>query len=116
MDASKWKSQIARGTLEYCVLLLLSKKTYYGYELLQQLNKYPMLASSESTVYPLLRRLEKENYLKSSWKDIQLGLPPRKYYTLTDHGKQYLSILQSAWDDLLQSIDALIGEGYERQD
>lgn len=73
-----------------------------------------MLASSESTVYPLLRRLEKEKYLKSSWRDIQLGLPPRKNYILTDTGRQYLLTLQSAWDDLLELIDALKGEPYGR--
>ena len=52
MNLDKWKSQIARGTLEYCILLMLNRKTYYGYEILQELSKSPMLASTESTVYP----------------------------------------------------------------
>ena len=69
MNLDKWKSQIVRGTLEYCILLMLNKKVYYGYEILQELSKYPMIASTESTVYPLLRRLQKENYLQSTWQE-----------------------------------------------
>lgn len=51
---------------------------------------YPIITSTESTVYPLLRRLQKENYLESTWKDSAEGLPPRKYYSLTPVGKEYL--------------------------
>ena len=46
MNLEKWKSQIARGTLEYCILLMLDKKVYYGYEILQELSKYPIIAST----------------------------------------------------------------------
>ena len=56
MNLEKWKSQIARGTLEYCILLMLDKKVYYGYEILQELSKYPIIASTESTVYGKNRR------------------------------------------------------------
>lgn len=69
MNLDKWKSQIVRGTLEYCILLMLDKKVYYGYEILQELSKYPIITSTESTVYPLLRRLQKENYLQSTWQE-----------------------------------------------
>lgn len=110
MNLDKWKSQIARGTLEYCVLLMLNQKTCYGYEILQELNKYPMLASTESTVYPLLRRLLKENYLESVWKDSAEGLPPRKYYSLTPMGQEYIELMSKEWDNLLQAIEGLKGE------
>lgn len=110
MNLDKWKSQIARGTLEYCVLLMLSRKTCYGYEILQELNKYPMLASTESTVYPLLRRLLKENYLESVWRDSAEGLPPRKYYSLTPQGQEYIKLMSREWENLLQAIASLKGE------
>lgn len=58
-----WISQIKRGTLEYAILILIKKKDRYGYDLIQTLEKYPMLQTKESTVYPLLRRLLKNNYL-----------------------------------------------------
>lgn len=110
MNLDKWKSQIVRGTLEYCILLMLSKKTYYGYELLQELSKYPIIASTESTVYPLLRRLQKESYLQSNWQDSAEGLPPRKYYTLTAEGVQYLNAMNDEWKTLLSVMSDLKGE------
>lgn len=110
MNLDKWYSQIVRGTLEYCVLLLLSKKTYYGYELLQELDKYPIIASTESTIYPLLRRLQKENYLQSSWQESTEGLPPRKYYSLTPDGENYLNAMSNEWENLLTVISTLKGE------
>lgn len=110
MNFDKWKSQIMRGTLEYCILLMLEKKTYYGYEILQKLNNYPIISSSESTVYPLLRRLEKDKLLKSFWQESMEGLPPRKYYSLTLEGTQYLKIINDEWDNLLKTIYLLKGD------
>lgn len=107
MNIEKWKSQILRGTLEYCVLLLLRQTPRYGYEILQELNAYPFIASTESTIYPLLRRLEKEGYLYSFWRDSTEGLPPRKYYALTEEGQQYLNILSKEWNHLSNIISAL---------
>lgn len=107
MNTEKWQSQIARGTLEYCILLMLRKRTCYGYEILQELSKYPIIASTESTIYPLLRRLQKENYLESVWKDSAEGLPPRKYYTLTAEGEDYLNAMTEKWEELLRAMDNL---------
>ena len=64
-----WISQIKRGTLEYAVLLLINKFDRYGYDLIQTLNKYTMLNTNESTIYPLLRRLMKNGYLDSYWQN-----------------------------------------------
>ena len=107
MNTEKWQSQIARGTLEYCILLMLRKRTCYGYEILQEFSKYPIIASTESTIYPLLRRLQKENYLESVWKDSVEGLPPRKYYTLTAEGEDYLNAMTEKWEELLRAMDSL---------
>lgn len=110
MNIEEWKSQIKRGTLEYCILLMLSKKTYYGYEILQELDKYPMISSKESTVYPLLRRLLQGNYVTSKWQETAEGLPPRKYYSLTPTGSTYLKAMQQEWEKLVESIIDLKGE------
>lgn len=110
MNLDKWRSQIVRGTLEYCILLMLDNRTYYGYELLQELSRYPIIASTESTVYPLLRRLQKENFLESSWQDSAEGLPPRKYYSLTDQGREYLNAMDKEWQNLLTAMSNLKGE------
>ena len=110
MNLDKWKSQIVRGTLEYCILLMLDKKVYYGSEILQELSKYPIITSTESTVYPLLRRLQKENYLQSTWQESTEGLPPRKYYSLTPDGKNYLDAMNTEWENLLNAMSDLKGE------
>ena len=110
MNLDKWKSQIVRGTLEYCILLMLNKKVYYGYEILQELSQYPIIASTESTVYPLLRRLQKEKYLQSTWKESAEGLPPRKYYSLTQEGREYLEAMNQEWEKLLKVMSDLKGE------
>ncbi len=110
MNLEKWKTQIVRGTLEYCILLMLNQKPRYGYELLQELSRYPIIASTESTVYPLLRRLQKEQYLQSAWQDSAEGLPPRKYYSLTPQGSEYLTALDDQWKSLLSAISDLKGE------
>ena len=110
MDLANWKSQIVRGTLEYCVLLLLSRRTCYGYEILQELSRYPLIASTESTIYPLLRRLQKEGYLTASWQDSAEGLPPRKYYSLTPQGEEYRDAMSAEWDALSRTIAELKGE------
>lgn len=113
MNLDKWKSQIARGTLEYCILLMLQAKTCYGYEILQKLSGYPVIASTESTVYPLLRRLQKEGFLQSSWQDSTEGLPPRKYYSLTPEGSAYLQALDEEWQNLLSAVSGLKNPGFE---
>lgn len=110
MELDKWKSQLVRGTLEYCILLMLRHKTCYGYEILQNLEKYPIISSSESTVYPLLRRLQKEGYLESTWKESVEGLPPRKYYALTAEGEAYVKSMDGEWAHLLDAITELKGE------
>lgn len=107
MNLDKWKSQIIRGTLEYCILLMLNHKTCYGYEILQKLSAHPVIASTESTVYPLLRRLQKEGYLDSAWQDSAEGLPPRKYYSLTPEGRACLQAMDEEWQNLLFAMSEL---------
>ena len=106
----EWKSQIKRGTLEFCVLLMIARRERYGYEIISELEKYPSLTARESTVYPLLRRLLKEGYLSSSWRDSAQGLPPRKYYAMTDRGQAYLEAMSGEWDSLLEAIEEIRGE------
>lgn len=106
----EWKSQIKRGTLEFCVLLMIARQERYGYEIISELEKRPSLTARESTVYPLLRRLLKEGYLSSSWQDSAQGLPPRKYYAMTDRGRAYLEAMSGEWDKLLEAIEEIRGE------
>ena len=107
MNIEDWKSQIKRGTLEFSILLMISKRSYYGYEIISELNKWQILAAKESTIYPLLRRLLKEGYLSSYWQETTEGLPPRKYYSITDTGRTYMDAMSVEWENLLTAMDGL---------
>ena len=110
MNLEDWKSQIKRGTLAYCILLMIRKKARYGYEIISELESSPVLAAKESTIYPLLRRLLKEGMLSSAWRESAEGLPPRKYYTITDKGRAYLAAMKAEWGSLLLAIEEIEGE------
>lgn len=100
--------QFKKGVLELCVLVLLNKKDCYGYELVQKISD--QIDISEGTVYPLLRRLNKEGYFTTYLKESTEG-PPRKYYRLTDKGKAYLNELLNEWDAFTKGVNELIKEG-----
>lgn len=107
MNIDEWKSQIKRGTLEYCILKMISQKECYGYEIISELERWPILAAKESTIYPLLHRLLKDECLSSFWRDSAEGLPPRKYYSITEKGREYLSAMTIEWNHLLEAVNAL---------
>ena len=69
--------QFKKGVLELCVLSLLTKRDFYGYELVEYISKY--INISEGTIYPLLRRFRTEGYVSTYLQESQEG-PPRKYY------------------------------------
>ena len=110
MNIEEWKSQIKRGTLEFCILLLIRQQSSYGYEIISILDKYPIIAAKENTIYPLLRRLLKEEYISSSWQEGTEGLPPRKYYSITDKGQEYIAAMSVEWENLLGVINKMKGE------
>ncbi|RKJ40083.1 PadR family transcriptional regulator [Acutalibacter sp. 1XD8-33] len=117
MNLDDWKSQIKRGTLEFCILRMISTAPRYGYEIISSLEKWPILSAKESTVYPLLRRLQKEEYLVSFWQDTTQGLPPRKYYRITEKGWENLAAMSTEWENLTAAIAGMQekseGERYE---
>ncbi|WP_058300496.1 PadR family transcriptional regulator [Gorillibacterium timonense] len=106
MDMSEWKSQVRRGLLEFCILRLIGSQPRYGYELVTTLNRWEFLAVTEGTLYPLLRRLLKEKCIDSYWKESEAG-PPRKYYTLTESGRELLDSMSTEWEKVTQAIEEL---------
>ncbi len=97
--------QFKKGVLELCVLVVLCRKDYYGYELVQTISKNIDIA--EGTVYPLLRRLTKEGYFTSYLKESEEG-PPRKYYQITAHGREYKEQLLGEWGRFVNGVNSLI--------
>jgi PadR family transcriptional regulator len=105
-DTTEWMTQARRGLLELCILTLVGQLAQYGYELLTVLARWPQLAVSEGTLYPLLRRLEKEGVISAQWRESVAG-PPRKYYALTAAGVQRRDALAAEWSQLMQAMTEL---------
>lgn len=99
-------AQFKKGVLELCVLTLLSRKDYYGYELVEEISK--VLEISEGTLYPILRRLTEEAYFETYLRESSEG-PPRKYYRMTKLGKEFQKDLLKQWTEFNQQIETLIG-------
>ena len=78
-------SQYKKGVLELCVLSLLHKRDCYGYEISDYLSGHIEIA--DGTVYPLLRKLKADGLLTTYLQE-ESGGPPRKYYRLTDLGRE----------------------------
>lgn len=98
-------TQFKKGVLEIGVLSLLEKKDYYGYELVQTISK--TIEISEGTLYPLLRRLKKEGFLKTYLKESKEG-PSRKYYQLTNKGKEKAKKMKTDWKEFVKKMEKLI--------
>ncbi|TCP67321.1 MULTISPECIES: PadR family transcriptional regulator [Thermoactinomycetaceae] len=102
--------QFKKGVLTLCVLVLAVKRDRYGYELVDAISEKFLIA--EGTIYPLLRRLTKEGYFTTYLVESQEG-PPRKYYQLTDEGRNYAQGLVKEWKSFSASVNQLIEEGIE---
>ena len=98
--------EIRRGTVILCVLANLGEPTY-GYGLIEKLSKTG-ISIEANTLYPLMRRLEGQGLLQSTWNTD--GAKPRKYYDLTDFGKEVLVELKKHWSDTVQNMNKILGD------
>ena len=102
------KSQMRKGMLEYCVMLLLRHQPLYAADIITRLKDANMIVV-EGALYPLLNRLKKDALLKYEWQESTQG-PPRKYYALTDEGLDLLQQLDANWQDLSLTVKILQGQ------
>ena len=91
--------QFKKGVLELLVFALLKDRDHYGYEMVEKISKH--INISEGSIYPLLRRLSNEGYVSTYLEESQSG-PPRKYYTITNFGKNNMK------DKLKSGLNLLI--------
>lgn len=99
------KTQMRRGTLEYCILLILSREDAYAPQILGELKTADMIVV-EGTLYPLLARLKNQGLLSYRWQESTQG-PPRKYYCLTDKGRETLDALDRSWEEMVDQINTI---------
>ncbi len=105
---NKWKSQVKKGTLSFIVLNVLKNNEYYGYELIENIQKRAAIEIAEGTLYPLMNRLKKEGLVTSKWVEQDSGIP-RKYYCLTEDGDKTLDKMRDYWNGLEISIKKITG-------
>ncbi|HNT29756.1 MAG TPA: PadR family transcriptional regulator [bacterium] len=106
MADQEYTVQLRKGVLEIAVLLLITEKALYGYEIITQLERYG-LEVVQGTLYPLLTRLHKEGLVDYSWEESQQG-PPRKYYQLTEKGSEKLHAMVHDWKQMMDSMKKLL--------
>ncbi len=92
--------------LDGTVLAILDKQDLYGYALTKKVQQHVIV--SESTMYPVLRRLEKGGELTTYSEPFEGRM--RKYYQLTDNGREHLSSIKDAWQDFSIGINAILGQ------
>jgi PadR family transcriptional regulator PadR len=103
MNAENVKSQMRKGALEYCILLLLKKEAAYASDIIQKLQEAKLIVV-EGTLYPLLTRLKNSELLSYQWIESTQG-PPRKYYKLIEKGEAFLNELEISWQELNNTIN-----------
>ena len=101
------KAQMRKGILEYCILLILSRGDSYAPKIIAELKNARMIVV-EGTLYPILTRQKNQGLLSYRWEESPQA-PPRKYYSITDKGREALSQLDVSWDELIAQIAQIRG-------
>ena len=101
------KAQMRKGILEYCILAILSREDSYAPKIIAELKAAEMIVV-EGTLYPILTRQKNAGLLTYRWEESPQG-PPRKYYSITDKGREALSQLDVSWDELIAQIAQIRG-------
>ncbi len=109
MDLENAKAQMRKGVLEMCVLAVISEGETYPPEIMKKL-EWTNLIVKEGTLYPLLIRLKNDGLVDYIWREGEKG-PPRKYFTVSIQGRQFLTELTESWQQLVHSVNqTLLGD------
>lgn len=99
-------AQLKRGILDVCVLKALTHGDSYGYQIIKDIS--PFVKMSESTLYPILKRLENAGYL--TVYSVEYNSRLRRYYSITDEGKKRIDLFLKEWDDVMRAYNFVKGE------
>ena len=98
-------TQLKKGVLEMVVLSRIADRDTYGYDIYQEISNH--MAISESTIYPILRKLTKEGLCETYLRESSEG-PPRKYFKVTRQGKKRLEVLKMDWQKFQRVVNLMI--------
>jgi PadR family transcriptional regulator, regulatory protein PadR len=107
MDYGGETTELRRGVLGPCVLALLAERPRFGLELVRDLSGADGLLTSEGTVYPLLNRLRDAGWVTSCWKH-EADQRPRRYYSVTDQGRDHLDAFRRDWSAFASAVDTVL--------
>jgi PadR family transcriptional regulator PadR len=105
MNTENARAQMRKGVLEYCILSVLSDGDAYASDIINRLKDVKMIVV-EGTLYPLLMRQKNAELLSYRWEESTQG-PPRKYYSITEKGKNFLNNMDISWKELVESVNKL---------
>jgi PadR family transcriptional regulator PadR len=107
MSLSHWETQLRKGVVELAVLATVARGETYGYRVVEQLHALDGLALTESTVYPVLTRLARDGFLAIRTEASPAG-PPRRYYRLTDDGRNRFRQMAEGFRTVSRSLSGLL--------
>jgi len=107
--------QLIKGVTEAILLYLINELPMYGYQIIKELEKRTTgyFKLKGGTIYPVLRRLEGKGLVKSRWQQIT-ERQRRRYYEITDKGRQFLASRLAEWKDFSTAVSMLMGTNVER--
>ncbi|MDR3429311.1 MULTISPECIES: PadR family transcriptional regulator [Silvimonas] len=109
------KTQLKKGALDMCVLAVLAQGDSYAWAIVNQLAA--SMEISDGTIYPLMRRLQDENWVSTYLVESSSG-PSRKYYRLTDAGLESLGQMRQEWNEFVTEVEGVLNaahNGRERE-
>ncbi len=113
MDLENTQIQMRKGVLEFCILSIISRGEVYASDMLAELTQAKIMVV-EGTLYPLLTRLRKAGLVDYKWVESTSG-PPRKYYTITLQGQEFLNALMRTWVELTNSTNQIVMKTIDNQ-
>lgn len=108
----KYERQMKKGVLDMLVLKLLESESKYGYQIIQEMKEKSeeIFLLKDGTLYPILYRLEDDGLVKSRWSEAVGKQVPRKYYEITDAGRQTLEAIEEIWKTISKGITKIMEE------
>jgi PadR family transcriptional regulator PadR len=104
---ARWETQLRKGLADLAILAVIGRGETYGYRIVEELKRLEGLELTESTVYPVLTRLDRDGLLAVRAEQSPSG-PTRRYYRLTPKGQRHLHQLAESWRTVSQSLGDLI--------
>lgn len=115
-ETERWLTELKRGGTKLAILQLIREQDRYGYEIVSLLNSRSngTLALAEGNVYPSLHGLEREGAVASYWREIEPGVPPRKYYRITRDGIALQDQMVKSWAAYSKALSELLQGGKKK--